>query len=162
MVFQQDMESRIFTWTIWPLHMHRCINMSHNFVTEIKEKLTCSKIGTRIAFQRNMLSIMTNLLFILLVSQDPSAFLGVTSRSIWYWARNSVGRGSKMSNLFRVWFQAGPRWLQWLFQQQYLVCFNWASFTIKHPPLKPYTFDPKKVCDFWLYHDMINTLILPI
>jgi len=50
-VSQRDFTSRILAWPIRPWHMHRLIIMSHNSVTEIKLKLTCSKIGTGIACQ---------------------------------------------------------------------------------------------------------------
>jgi len=44
-VLQAELESRTFRWCVRPLHMHRRIIMSHNFVTEFKKQLTCSEIG---------------------------------------------------------------------------------------------------------------------
>jgi len=57
-VVQGDMMSRTLAWPIRPLHMHRWIIMSHKLVTEIKWKLTCSKLGTGIALQIDTLSPM--------------------------------------------------------------------------------------------------------
>jgi hypothetical protein len=53
---EDDFGSRAFAWCIGPLHMHRRIIMSHNVVTEIKKMLTQSKIGTVIAFHRDVTS----------------------------------------------------------------------------------------------------------
>jgi hypothetical protein len=44
-VLQPDLDFRTFTWSVRPLHMHRRIIMSHNMVTEIKQKVTRRKIG---------------------------------------------------------------------------------------------------------------------
>jgi len=49
-ILQRCLDFRTFTWCVRPLQMHRGIIMSHNLVTELKQKQTRSKIGKQIAF----------------------------------------------------------------------------------------------------------------
>ena len=58
-VLQPDLGFRTFTWCVRSLHMHRRIIISHNLVTEIKPKLTGSKIGIQLAFHHNQTSKST-------------------------------------------------------------------------------------------------------
>lgn len=52
-VSQCDLENRTSPWPIRPLHIHRQIVMSHISDTEMKLKLTCTKIGTLNTFPRD-------------------------------------------------------------------------------------------------------------
>jgi len=82
-ILQCDVNSRTFTWCIRPLHMQRQIIMSHNFVTEIKNKLTRSEIGKQLAFQRDRTSQITVCISILPQTQEPSPSLRRNPISIW-------------------------------------------------------------------------------
>jgi len=81
-----DMDSRTFTWCVWPLHKHRWIIMSHNLFTEIKKKRTRSKSGKQIAFHKQMTSIITLCLSVPLLTQEPSPCLRLNPKSIWWLA----------------------------------------------------------------------------
>jgi len=74
-VLQPDLDFRTFTWCVRPLHMHRWIIMSHNLVTEIKEKLTRSKIGKQLAFHHDQTSKGAVCTAILPQTQEPSPYL---------------------------------------------------------------------------------------
>jgi hypothetical protein len=73
-VLQCILDSRTFAWCVRPLHMHRQIIMSHNLVTEIKKKLTRSKIGQQLAFRRDQMSKITVSISIFLQMKEPSQF----------------------------------------------------------------------------------------
>jgi len=62
-VSQRDLISRTLAWPIRPLHMHEQIIMSHNLVTEISQKLTCSEMCAGIAFEIDTSSLMPICLF---------------------------------------------------------------------------------------------------
>jgi len=53
-IHQPELDPGILAWRKQPLHIHRRIIMSHNLVTEIKEKLTHSEMGKTNAFPRDM------------------------------------------------------------------------------------------------------------
>ena len=63
--------------------MHRRIMMSHNLVTEIKKKVTHSKIGKQIAFHQDMKSKMIIYISIPPQMQEPSPFLSLNPKSVW-------------------------------------------------------------------------------
>jgi len=73
--------------------MHRPIIKSHNLVTEIKKTLTRRRIGTKIAFHRDMMSKMTICLSIPLMTQEPSPSLCLKLISISYFAGEAICRG---------------------------------------------------------------------
>jgi hypothetical protein len=52
-IFEDSLGSGTFAWCARPLHMLRRIVISHNLVTDIKNTLTCCKISTKTAFQRD-------------------------------------------------------------------------------------------------------------
>jgi uncharacterized membrane protein YwaF len=82
-VLQPDLDSRSFTWCVWPLYMHRQIMISHNFVTEIQQKLTSRKIGKQLAFHCDQASKITVCTAILPLRQEPSPSLRRNPISIW-------------------------------------------------------------------------------
>jgi len=82
-VLQPDLDFRTFRWCVWTLHMHRRIIMSHNSDTEIKQKMTCSKIGKQLAFHRDQTSKSTVCTSILPQTQEPSPSLRRNPISIW-------------------------------------------------------------------------------
>ena len=82
-VSQSDFEWRTLPWPILPLHMHRQIIMSHNLVTEMKEKLTGNEIDAPMTFRRDTFSNMSICLFTLLAKQEPSRFVCPDPISIW-------------------------------------------------------------------------------
>jgi hypothetical protein len=82
-VLQSDLDSRTFTWCARPLHMHRRILMSHNLVTEIKQKLTRSKIGKQLAIHCDQTSKITDCTSNLLQMQEPSPSFLWNPISIW-------------------------------------------------------------------------------
>jgi len=78
-----DLEFMTLEWCVWPLHMHRWIIISHNLVTEIKTKLTRSKIETQIAFHSSTSSKFSIWLSIPPLMQELSSFLCPNPISIW-------------------------------------------------------------------------------
>jgi len=82
-VLQCNLDSRTFTLCIRPLHIHWRIIMSHNLVTEIKKKLTSSKIGKQLAFHRDQRSKITVCISIVPQTQKPSPSLRRNQISIW-------------------------------------------------------------------------------
>jgi hypothetical protein len=58
-VLHCDLDSRMFTWCIRPLHMHRPIIITQNVVTEIKKNLTRNKIGKQLPFSCDQMLKMT-------------------------------------------------------------------------------------------------------
>ena len=79
---QLDLGSRTFTWCVRPLHIHRWIIMSHNWVTEINKKLTGSTISTQIAFHQDMTSKITICISIRPMTAEPSQCLHLNPISI--------------------------------------------------------------------------------
>jgi len=59
-VLQPTLDFITFTLCVRLLHMHSRIIMSHNLVTEIKPKLTRSKMGKQLAFHRDLTSKSTD------------------------------------------------------------------------------------------------------
>jgi hypothetical protein len=57
--------------------------MSHNLVTDIKTKLTCSKIGKKLGFHRNQTSKIELCISILQQTQEPSPSLRRNQLSMW-------------------------------------------------------------------------------
>jgi len=88
-----DSNSWPFAWSVRPLHLHRWIITSHNLVTEIKEKLICSTIGTQIAFHRDITSNIQICLFIRLLTQEPSPCLRPNPILIWWLAGEAIWKG---------------------------------------------------------------------
>jgi hypothetical protein len=82
-VLQPDLDFRTFTWCVRPLHMHSRIIMSHNVVTEIKQKLTHSKIGKHLASHRDQTPKSTVCTSIVPQTQEPSPSLCQNAISIW-------------------------------------------------------------------------------
>lgn len=74
-VYQLELESRTFPWPVRPLHLHRHIIFPYNLVTDIKKKLTHSKIDTRIAYSSNMSSKIAIPQSFLLATKKSSPFL---------------------------------------------------------------------------------------
>ena len=67
--------------------------MSHNLVTEIKQKLTCSKVGTEFAFTRERSSKLTLLVSTPPVMWEVSPYLCSYLRAIWLFTREALCRG---------------------------------------------------------------------
>jgi len=86
-VMQANVDTKLFAWYIPPFHMHWQIILSHSLVTEIKLKLTGSKIGSWIAFLLDRMSNRVLFLSILPVTHGPSPFLRPNSIVIWWSAR---------------------------------------------------------------------------
>jgi len=97
-VLPPDLDSRPFAWCVRSFHMHRLLIMSHNLGTEIKQKLTLSKIDIQIAFQRNMMSKIQICLFIPPLTHEPSPCIRPNLISI-SWL---VGKGICRGKSFRV------------------------------------------------------------
>jgi len=91
-VIQPNEDSSTFIWCVQPLHMHRRIILCHNLVTEIKEKLTNSQIGTQIACRWDMMSKIAISLSDHPVTQEPSPFLCPNPNSIWWLAWEAICR----------------------------------------------------------------------
>ena len=69
--------------------------MSHNLVTEIKQKLTHSKGVTQFAFERDMSSKLTIWLSIPPVTGELSPYLRLYQISILYLTRDTLCRGKR-------------------------------------------------------------------
>jgi len=82
-VIQPNFDSRTFTWSVRPLHIHRRIIMSHNLVTQIKKKLTHSKISKQLAFHHDQMSKITVCTSIVEQTQELSPSLRQNPISIW-------------------------------------------------------------------------------
>jgi hypothetical protein len=82
-ILQPNWDSRTFTWCVQPLHMYRRIIVSYNVVTEIKEKLTRSKIGEQLAFHDDQTSKITVCTPILPQRQEPSPSLRRNLIPVW-------------------------------------------------------------------------------
>jgi len=95
-ILPPDLHSRTFGWCVPPLHMHRRIIVSHNLVTEVKKKLTSSKIGTQIEFHWDLTSKIVFGLSIPLVTQEPSSCLHPNPISIWGSAGEAICRGKSL------------------------------------------------------------------
>ena len=95
-VDQCDGEPRTFASPIRPLDMHWWIIISHNSVTKIKEKLTLSKIGTRIAFARDPSSYITICQCTLLAMHELPPSLRPNPISIWWSAWDAICRGNSL------------------------------------------------------------------
>jgi len=93
------LDSTAVTWRVWLFHTYRRTIMSHNSVTEIKKKLTCSNIGTHLPFHRHMTSKTPNYLFHPPLMQEPSSSLGSNPISIWWFAGEARRRGE----ILQVW-----------------------------------------------------------
>jgi hypothetical protein len=70
--------------------------MSHNLFTEIKPKLTPSKIGKQLAFHRDQMSKSTVCTSILPLTLEPSPSLCRNPISIWYLAAGYM-QGCKLT-----------------------------------------------------------------
>jgi len=86
-------KSRILAWPIRLLHMHRRIIIANTLVTEMKWKLTWSKIGTRIAFQIESSSQIQIWVFISPEIQELSPCLCRNLIAIWQWAWDAIRWG---------------------------------------------------------------------
>jgi len=95
-VIQPDLDSRPFAWCVPPLHIDRQVIMSHNSVTEIKKTLTHSKIGTQIAFHRDITSKIQVCLFNSPLTQEPSPCLSPNSISISWLAGEAICRCKRL------------------------------------------------------------------
>jgi len=95
-VLQSDLDSRNPSWCVGPFKMHRWIIMSHNLVTEIKEILTRSKIGTQFASHRDMMSKIQICLYIIPMMQGPSPCLRPDTISIWWLVGEAVCRSDSL------------------------------------------------------------------
>jgi len=95
-ILRPELDSGPCAWCVRPFHMHRRIIMSHNSVTEIENMLTCSKIRTKIAFHRDMTSIIQSCLCIPPLTQEPSPCLRPKPISIWWLASEVSCRGKSL------------------------------------------------------------------
>jgi len=93
-ILQSDLGSRTFTWCIRPLHRQQWIVMSHNFVTDIKNTLTHSKIGAQIPFYWHLTSKIPICLTIPALAQEPSSCLCSNPISIWWFAAEAKCKGT--------------------------------------------------------------------
>jgi len=97
LAFQQpDMDSRTFALCVRPMHMHRRIIMSHNLVTETKKMLRGRKIGTQIAFRRDMTSNIHICILIPPMTRELSPCLRQNLISIWWLAVEAICRGESL------------------------------------------------------------------
>ena len=78
------------------MHMHRRSIMSYNMVTEIKKKLTHSKIGIQIAFHEDKTAKLTFYLSIPRVRKEPSPILRPNPISIWWLAAEVICSGKTL------------------------------------------------------------------
>ena len=132
-ICQPDFESRSFAWPVWPLHSHWWNIMSDNLVTEIKKKLTHSKIRTPIDFTRDRSWTWTFWLSIPLATQEPSPYLRPYPISIWQLTCDAISRSKsfwvqRASNHGLVSNQVLPRSRRMLKIRVTVVSLNPASF----------------------------------
>jgi len=95
-ILQPDLVSCTLAWHGRPLHIHKQIMMSHNLVTEIKKTLACSTVGTRIAFQIDMTSLIAICLSIPQAMHELSTFLCRNPISVWWSGRDAICRGNSL------------------------------------------------------------------
>jgi len=97
-LLQSYLDSRSFEWYVRPLHMHRKIIVSHSLVTEIKKRLTQTKIGTQIAFQWHLTSKWGICVCIAPVTKEPLSFLHLNRHSVCWFTGEVICR----SNILQV------------------------------------------------------------
>jgi len=114
-------QSTISSWPIWPMHMHRRMNMSHNLVTEIKYHLTGINTGTGIAFPRDSKGKISSCLLTPPAMKKPCPFHRPNQISSWDLAWDTICRGESVlvqqgliswTELNRALRQAGE--MEWL------------------------------------------------
>jgi len=126
-LLQPDTDSRSCAWCVWPLHMHRQIIMSHNIVTGIKNKLTCSTFGKQIAFQWDMTSKIPICLTILPMTQEPLPWHCLNLISIWWLAGEDFCGGESLQVQQALHSEWVMNWVQWRAQGQEYLCLMAAS-----------------------------------
>ena len=147
--YQPDLESRTFAWPIRPLHTHWWNIMSHNLVTEIRNKLTRSKIGTQSAFTRDRSSRLTNgYLFLRRCGSRHQIFIRIGFLYYNWLGMLYAGVKSYAFNRLRFlrWCQIGHQvrreirsefvWLWFLRSQPHLTT-SWSRGHCRHLQLSP-------------------------
>jgi len=95
-ICQSDLESRTLERPIRPLHTHWWNIPSHNLVTEILQKLTCSKVGTQFALTSDRSSKLTFRLSISREMREPSPCLCPDPISIWQLPTDALCKGKSL------------------------------------------------------------------
>jgi len=143
-VLQLNLENTTFAWYVPPMHMHRRRIMSDSVVTEIKYKLTCSKIGSRIAFWLHMKTKKVIWQSILPVTHAQSPFHHLNLISISWLVRGDTA-GVKAYGFNRLWFLnqwqirlgIGGKWryaLIWLRSPRtyHPMTTSWSRSSLRH------------------------------
>jgi len=92
-ILQPESVSRTFACCICHLHQHSRNMMSDNLVTEMKKMLTHGKIGTKIAFCKDLMSKIQICLIIFPMMQELSPCLDPKPISIWWYSCGGYMQG---------------------------------------------------------------------
>jgi len=82
LVNDRSLESRIFIWPVWPLHLHRRIIMYCTLVTEINKMMTYNKIRTSITFYGDKLSMIAICSSSIRTKDEPLQFVHPNTISV--------------------------------------------------------------------------------